>query len=138
MICVAQRVRHASVTAESREVARIGPGMLFLVGVARGDDPARAAGLAAKAARLRVLDDGEGRMGKSLLEGGEALAVSQFTLLADFSRGHRPSSSPGHRTPGPHRRVRRGDARRPRQRRPGDLHPVGLSTSTFRSPAGRA
>lgn len=102
MICVAQRVRHASVTAGGREVARIGPGVLFLVGVARGDDLVRAASLAAKAARLRVLDDGEGRMGKSLLEGGEALAVSQFTLLADFSKGNRPSFSPA--APGPEAR----------------------------------
>ena len=91
MVCVIQRVLHAAVTVRGREAARIGPGLLILVGVARGDGPSEAANLAGKVARLRVMDDGEGRMGRSLLEGGEALAVSQFTLLADFSRGNRPS-----------------------------------------------
>lgn len=91
MLCVAQRVRHAAVSVDGREVARIGPGLLLLVGVGRDDTPASAARLAERVAKLRVLEDADGRMGRSLLEGGEALAVSQFTLLADFSKGNRPS-----------------------------------------------
>lgn len=91
MVCVIQRVLHAAVTVGGSEAARIGPGLLVLVGVARGDGPAEAGNLAGKVARLRVLDDGEGRMGRCLLDGGEVLAVSQFTLLADFSKGNRPS-----------------------------------------------
>lgn len=91
MVCVVQRVLRAAVSTSGGEVARIGPGLLLLTGVARGDGPQEAHGLAAKVAKLRVMDDGSGRMGRSLLEGGEALAVSQFTLLADFTKGNRPS-----------------------------------------------
>jgi D-tyrosyl-tRNA(Tyr) deacylase len=91
MICLIQRVRAAAVHVGPEEVARIGPGLLLLVGVARGDAPGDAARLAERVAKLRVLEDPEGRMGRSLLDGGEALAVSQFTLLADFGKGNRPS-----------------------------------------------
>jgi D-aminoacyl-tRNA deacylase len=94
MICVAQRVLHASVSVDGVEVARIGKGLLLLVGVARGDAASTAAALADKVAKLRVFDDPDGRMGCSLPADGEALAVSQFTLLADFSKGNRPSFHP--------------------------------------------
>jgi len=91
MRCLVQRVLHAAVTVGESEVARIGPGLLLLVGVDERDTLASASRMAGQVARLRVLEDGTGRMGRSLLEGGEALAVSQFTLLADFSKGNRPS-----------------------------------------------
>ncbi|MEX0785105.1 MAG: D-aminoacyl-tRNA deacylase [Dehalococcoidia bacterium] len=92
MRAVLQRVAHASVTVEGERVAEIGPGLLLLVGVARGDAPDDARRLAAKAAELRVFADGENRFQLSLVEsGGEALVVSQFTLLADVRKGRRPS-----------------------------------------------
>jgi D-tyrosyl-tRNA(Tyr) deacylase len=70
----------------------IGPGLLVLLGVAEGDDEAAAERLAGKVARLRIFEDGEGKFAHSLLDtGGEALVVSQFTLLADTTKGNRPS-----------------------------------------------
>jgi D-tyrosyl-tRNA(Tyr) deacylase len=63
-----------------------------LLGVARGDGPAEASRLAGKVARLRIFEDDQGRFDRSLLDtGGEALVVSQFTLLADTAKGNRPS-----------------------------------------------
>ncbi len=92
MRAVLQRVSEASVTVEGEAVAAIGPGLLLLVGVAGGDGPAEARRLATKAAELRIFGDGEGRLSLSLLDcGGEALVVSQFTLLADVRKGRRPS-----------------------------------------------
>lgn len=92
MVIVVQRVTHASVQVEGREVARIGRGLLLLVGIAQGDSPDQAATLASRIARMRVFPDAEGRLSLRLDEvGGEVLAVSQFTLLGDFSRGNRPS-----------------------------------------------
>jgi D-tyrosyl-tRNA(Tyr) deacylase len=91
MVCVVQRVLHAAVAVAGTEVSRIGPGLLLLVGVGKDDTPGSAARLAELVAKLRVLEDADGRMGRSLLDGGEALAVSQFTLLADFTKGNRPS-----------------------------------------------
>jgi D-tyrosyl-tRNA(Tyr) deacylase len=70
----------------------IGPGLLVLLGVAEGDDEAAAERLAGKVARLRIFEDGEGNFARSLVDtGGEALVVSQFTLLADTTKGNRPS-----------------------------------------------
>lgn len=92
MVIVVQRVSRASVQVEGREVARIGKGLLLLVGIAQGDSPDQAATLASRIARMRVFPDAEGRLSLRLDEvGGEVLAVSQFTLLGDFSRGNRPS-----------------------------------------------
>ena len=85
-----QRVRRASVSAGGREVSRIGPGLLVLLGVAAGDGPAEADRIAGKVARLRIFDDAEGRMNEPLGE-REVLCVSQFTLLGDTSRGNRPA-----------------------------------------------
>ncbi len=92
MRVVLQRVTRASVTIEHTVVGEIGPGLLALVAVAQEDDPDVARRLAAKTAELRIFADDEGRFNRSLLErGGEALVVSQFTLLADVRKGRRPS-----------------------------------------------
>ena len=92
MRAVVQRVERASVTVDGRVVGACGPGLLVLLGVAGGDDEAAAARLAAKIARLRVFENADGRFDRSLLDtGGEALVVSQFTLLADTGKGNRPS-----------------------------------------------
>ena len=92
MVIVVQRVAGAAVHVDGAEVARIGRGLLLLVGVARGDGPSQAETLARQVARMRVFPDAEGRLSLRLAEvGGEALAVSQFTLLGDFSKGNRPS-----------------------------------------------
>ena len=73
-------------------VARSGAGLLVLLGVAAGDGAATAERLASKVANLRVFENDEGRFDRSLLDvGGEALVVSQFTLLADTGKGNRPS-----------------------------------------------
>ena len=73
-------------------VAEIGPGLVVLLGVGRGDATADARRLAAKIARLRVFEDDDGRFDRSLLDTrGAALVVSQFTLLAATHKGNRPS-----------------------------------------------
>ncbi|HEX2027647.1 MAG TPA: D-aminoacyl-tRNA deacylase [Nitriliruptorales bacterium] len=87
-----QRVTHAEVEVNGRIVGAIGPGVLLLVGVARGDDPAVADRLAAKVWHLRVFADAEGAMNRSLADTSRAaLVVSQFTLYGDTRRGRRPS-----------------------------------------------
>jgi D-aminoacyl-tRNA deacylase len=73
-------------------VGAVGPGLCVLLGVAHDDDGATAARLAGKVARLRIFENEEGKFDRSLLDtGGEALVVSQFTLLADTAKGNRPS-----------------------------------------------
>ena len=85
-------MKSASVAVGGERISWIGPGLLLLVGVATGDGEAEADWLANKVAGLRILADGEGRMNRSVAEsGGEVLAVSQFTLLADARKGRRPS-----------------------------------------------
>ncbi len=92
MTIVVQRVAQAAVQVEGLEVARIGRGLLLLVGIAQGDGREEVAELAARIAKMRVFPDAEGRLSLRLGEvDGEALAVSQFTLLGDFSKGNRPS-----------------------------------------------
>ena len=77
---------------EGAVVGEIGPGLLVLLGVARGDEGASAARLAAKIARLRVFPDQAGKFDRSVLDaGGGVLVVSQFTLLANTAKGNRPS-----------------------------------------------
>jgi D-aminoacyl-tRNA deacylase len=89
---VVQRVSEARVLVASERVAEIGSGLVVLLGVARGDSDADAERLAAKVARLRIFKDEAGKFDRSLLdEGGEALVVSQFTLIADTRKGNRPS-----------------------------------------------
>jgi D-aminoacyl-tRNA deacylase len=91
---VVQRVSEASVTVAGETVGAIGIGLVVLLGVARGDDGDAAARLAGKVARLRVFENEDGRFDRSLLDvGGEALVVSQFTLIADTAKGNRPSFS---------------------------------------------
>ena len=92
MRIVLQRVKSASVAVDGETISWIGPGLLLLVGVATGDGEAEADWLANKVAGLRVISDDEGKMNRSVAEsGGEVLAVSQFTLLADARKGRRPS-----------------------------------------------
>ena len=86
-----QRVRKASVTVAGETVGEIGHGILLFIGITAGDARADAEWLAKKAAGLRIFEDEAGKMNKSLLEvGGDALAVSQFTLYADCRKGRRP------------------------------------------------
>jgi D-tyrosyl-tRNA(Tyr) deacylase len=89
---VVQRVARAEVRVDGRTVGSIGPGMLVFVGVGDGDTADQADWLAGKLSRLRIFEDDEGRMNRSVVDvGGAVLVVSQFTLLADTSRGNRPS-----------------------------------------------
>jgi D-tyrosyl-tRNA(Tyr) deacylase len=87
-------VARARVAVAGEIVGEIGPGLAVLLGVAVGDDPASADRLAARLSRLRIFEREDGRFDRSVLdEGGEALVVSQFTLLADTAKGTRPSFS---------------------------------------------
>ncbi len=87
-----QRVSHARVRVGEELAGEVGSGLCILLGVAREDDEAAAGRLAEKTARLRIFENAEGRFDRSLLEtGGEALVVSQFTLIADTEKGNRPS-----------------------------------------------
>ncbi|MEY5006093.1 MAG: hypothetical protein RI969_1181 [Verrucomicrobiota bacterium] len=92
MKVVLQRVLRASVSADGVISGSIAFGYLLLVGIAARDDEATVRRLAAEVAKVRLMPDSQGKMGVNLRDaGGEALAVSQFTLLADFSKGNRPS-----------------------------------------------
>lgn len=92
MRLVIQRVREASVSIGGRTVSAIGRGLLVLVGVEAGDGDEDMEWLAAKTAGLRIFDDEDGVMNRSVLDvGGEILAVSQFTLTASTRKGNRPS-----------------------------------------------
>jgi D-aminoacyl-tRNA deacylase len=87
-----QRVAEASVSVDGDEVARIGAGLLVLLGVRRGDGVEEADRIARKVRALRVFEDAEGRMNQSLEDvEGEVLCVSQFTLYGDARKGNRPS-----------------------------------------------
>src|SRR3989304_7058527 len=92
MRAVVQRVSQASVSVEGRVVSQIGPGLLCLLGVARGDGEADADLLADKVVNLRIFPDQAELMNRSVLDtGGGVLVVSQFTLLGDARKGRRPS-----------------------------------------------
>jgi D-tyrosyl-tRNA(Tyr) deacylase len=92
MRAVIQRVSHASVTIDGHVNARIGPGLLILLGVETEDSDADVAWLAKKIPAMRIFNDDAGKMNLSLLDiGGEALVVSQFTLHAETKKGNRPS-----------------------------------------------
>jgi D-tyrosyl-tRNA(Tyr) deacylase len=91
MRIVAQRVSRAQVTVAGRVVGTIGPGLLLLVGVERGDGPAQVERAAHRFATLRVFPDEDGKMNRGLAEvHGEVLVVSQFTLAGSIQRGRRP------------------------------------------------
>ncbi len=92
MKVVVQRVSRAEVRVDGRVVSAIGRGLLVLVGVGRGDGEPQARWTASKLAGLRVFEDADGRMNRSVVDaGGQILVVSQFTLLGDCRRGRRPS-----------------------------------------------
>src|SRR6478609_3312189 len=92
MRAVVQRVSSAQVVAEGELSGKIEAGLCVLVGVGKNDTESEAALLADKIVKLRVFEDAAGKMNQSLLDvGGALLAVSQFTLYADTSRGRRPS-----------------------------------------------
>jgi D-tyrosyl-tRNA(Tyr) deacylase len=95
MIALIQRVLEARVTVAGNTVGEIGPGLLALVAVERGDQPANAARMVERLLGYRVFGDDEGRMNRSLADtGGGLLLVSQFTLAADTAKGTRPSFTP--------------------------------------------
>lgn len=92
MKLVIQRVKQASVTVNAEVVGRIGPGMLILLGIAKGDGETQVNHLAEKVAGLRIFEDPDGKMNLSAAEvKAEFLIVSQFTLLGDCAKGRRPS-----------------------------------------------
>jgi D-tyrosyl-tRNA(Tyr) deacylase len=92
MIAVVQRVISSSVSIDESIVGAIGPGINVLLGVAAGDGETDAVYLADKVANLRIFEDNQRKMNRSLIDiGGQMLVVSQFTLLGDCRKGRRPS-----------------------------------------------
>ncbi len=92
MRAVIQRVKSASVKVEGKLVSEIGAGILIFLGVAHEDTATEIEYIANKVANLRIFEDEEGKMNRSLLDtGGAALVVSQFTLYGDCRKGRRPS-----------------------------------------------
>ncbi|PYK27896.1 MAG: D-tyrosyl-tRNA(Tyr) deacylase [Verrucomicrobia bacterium] len=92
MRAVVQRVSRASVTVEGRVTGEIGAGLMILLGIGRNDASAVAVSMAEKIAHLRIFEDDEGKMNRSLLDvKGSALIVSQFTLYGDARGQRRPS-----------------------------------------------
>ena len=101
MRIVVQRVRSASVSIDGKEVSAIGRGLLVLVGVENGDTDEDMRWLVGKTVGLRIFDDENGVMNRSVQDvGGDVLAVSQFTLTASTKKGNRPSyiRAAGHET----------------------------------------
>ena len=91
MKAVLQRVKKSEVRIDGEVVGACGEGLMILLGVAVGDTEADADALAAKILKLRIIEDENGKMNKSISDiGGEALVVSQFTLLANYKSGNRP------------------------------------------------
>ena len=92
MKALIQRVKKASVSINSELYSEIGAGMLVLLGVEKGDSEENASKLAQKLVSLRIFEDSDGKMNKSILDiNGEMLVVSQFTLCGDCKKGTRPS-----------------------------------------------
>ncbi|WP_312643689.1 D-aminoacyl-tRNA deacylase [Hydrogenoanaerobacterium sp.] len=92
MKAVLQRVTHSSVAIENEIVGEIGQGIMLLLGITEEDTKKECDFLAEKAVNLRIFEDEDGKMNRSLLDiGGEMLIVSQFTLCADCRKGRRPS-----------------------------------------------
>ena len=92
MKAVIQRVKESSVSVQGEIIGSIKRGLLILLGIAKGDQKTEADYLSEKVANLRIFEDANGKMNLSLLEtGGEALVISQFTLLGDCRKGRRPS-----------------------------------------------
>ncbi len=94
MRAVIQRCRSGRVTIDGQEVGRVGRGLVVLLGVGESDEGKAAGYIADKTANLRVFEDEEGKMNRSVLDvGGEVLAISQFTLFGDVRNGRRPGFS---------------------------------------------
>jgi D-aminoacyl-tRNA deacylase len=92
MRALLQRVSHARVTVDNQIVGQIEQGLLIFLGIGQGDTETQGKILAEKIIHLRIFEDTEGKMNRSLVDiGGQALVVSQFTLYADTRRGRRPS-----------------------------------------------
>jgi D-aminoacyl-tRNA deacylase len=92
MRAVLQRVSKASIAVDGRVTGEIGAGLVVLVAVGREDTPATAASMAEKVVNLRIFNDDQGKMNRSLLDvGGSVLAISQFTLYGDARGQRRPS-----------------------------------------------
>ena len=92
MRTVIQRVSHASVTIDGKEYSRIEQGLLVLLGIEPSDTEEDANWLVKKTAALRIFDDDQGIMNRDIISiGGNALVVSQFTLMASYKKGNRPS-----------------------------------------------
>jgi D-tyrosyl-tRNA(Tyr) deacylase len=92
MRAVIQRVIRAQVRVEGKIISEIGPGLLILLGVGKGDTAAQGDSLLDKIIHLRIFEDEAGKMNLSLLDcGGELMIISQFTLYADCRQGRRPS-----------------------------------------------
>ncbi len=92
MRAVIQRVKESSVSVDNEIIGQIGKGLLVLLGIAHEDSAGDAEYMADKVANLRIFEDENGKMNRSLQEtGGEMLVVSQFTLLGDCRKGRRPS-----------------------------------------------
>jgi D-aminoacyl-tRNA deacylase len=92
MRAVIQRVVHGKVTVEGQTVAEIGPGLVILLGIGPADTEDTARTMVEKIATLRIFEDQEGKINRSVLDvGGQAIVVSQFTLYADTRKGRRPS-----------------------------------------------
>jgi len=100
MRALLQRVSHARVTVDKQIVGQIEQGLLILLGIGQGDTETQVKTLVEKIIHLRIFEDDEGKMNRSVLDiGGQVLVVSQFTLYADVRKGRRPSfiraASPG-------------------------------------------
>jgi D-tyrosyl-tRNA(Tyr) deacylase len=112
MRALVQRVSSASVSVDGETISAIGPGLLVLLGVRRGDGPGQADQLVRKLLALRIFEDPDGRMNRSVEDaGGELLCVSQFTLYGDARKGNRPSfvdAAPADEAEPLYERVRRG------------------------------
>ena len=92
MRAVLQRVSRAKVTVGGQITGEIGPGLMILLGVGREDNSAVASAMAEKCAHLRIFEDDQGKMNRSLQDvKGSALVVSQFTLYGDARKGRRPT-----------------------------------------------
>lgn len=92
MRAVVQRIKSASVSIDQQIISSVGPGLLVFLGIARGDGPEDVSYLSDKIANLRVFEDKDGKMNRSVADiSGEILIVSQFTLYGDCRKGRRPS-----------------------------------------------